>query len=456
MLGHHSAVAILAVCRLLVVGSILTFLLLHRVDGAAQPVPACPTCEAHPGVEAAKASEDHPREAASTLDCGAEPRPLTSVEKRDFDLARLQAFLGKPQKIEAHAQESTRRTPAVGPSDVTIEVIFQLGELSYHKATKNLEQCEDTVRAPMRVQVRAGDGLLRFEGDGVLWKRRSDVSAVFSAEANLSTVAGSFAPGVDESRVHAFAIELSMYVAPNQLRGSMVPSVIYFADEAQRQRRLEGHRWAYREQRWWAGWAFPTDACDKYALPFEHDEPIVQLHGKSADDMRARAAALIAAAGPVDGVWRDDRETQLAVELGNAIEGTVCLQSLRFTGDWTAPRSALALRIPVAARLRSADARIDMPLDRLLLSVDGNAIIGATLRGWIPIERLGDQQRAALDGDLDLLDALVVYDLSRPLGRFSGIVNFQKEDEPQHYRWTNCLVFPPGSKLDLEQCRYRR
>src|SRR5262249_4867159 len=120
------------------------------------------------------------------------------------------------------------------------------------------------------------------------------------------------------------------------------------------------------------------------------------------------------------------------------------------------PRSALALLIPLAARLRTADARIDMPLDQLFVSIDGNETTGATLRGWIPIERLNDRQKAALEGDVDLLDALVVYDVASKPARVSGIVNYQKETAPQQYKWTNCIACPPGSKLDSGQCRYMR
>ena len=393
MLGYRWIIAFRSVWRPRAVASIFVFLLLRLVDGAAQPPPPCPSCETR---AVADASEDQPREIADTIDCGAERRPLTSAEKRAFELVPLQAFLEKPQRVEAHANESTRRAPAVGPSDIAIDLAFQVGPLSYYKATRDLEQCDDTVRADVHVRARVGDDLLRFEGNGVLWKGRHDVSAIFHADADFSTIAGTFAPEVDESRVHARAIELSMYVAPGQLRGSLVPSVIYFANEAQRQRRLGGQRSAYREQRWWAGWAFPAaDGCGDSALPFAHDEPIQQLHGKSADEVRAQVAVLLAEAGTVDAVWRDDQETRLAVELGEASQGTACLQSARWTVDYTAPRSALALLIPVAARLRTADARIDMPLDQLLVSIDGNETIGATLRGWIPIERLNDRQRAS-------------------------------------------------------------
>ena len=59
-----------------------------------------------------------------------------------------------------------------------------------------------------------------------------------------------------------------------------------------------------------------------------------------------------------------------------------------------------------------------------------------------------------LEGDLDLLDARVVYDVGSKPARFSGIVNFQKETRPHEYKWTNCIAFPPGSKLDAGQCRY--
>jgi hypothetical protein len=392
--------------------------------------------------------------AASYTDCGMEEIPLTPAAEQAFDLERLRAFLVGPNTVEGHLGEGEQSVVPGEQIATPIELSFALGEFSYYTVATESEDCAEEIRASAHVRVRVGNGLLLFETDGVLRKRENRATASFHASNDLATVTGSYEPDLDISRIHVGMIEISMNVFPGQLRGDINSAVYYFDDEAHQRRRLGGDWSSYADRQTLFRLGFPEDECEDHQLPFAHAEAIELLRGRSADELREHVASRIAGATLVDAVWNDNSETQVTIELGAPIEGTACLDhgrafsQMALSSDWV-------VRIPIVGRLRSGDARLDVPLDELFVGVDTTTISGASLHGWVPVASLSEAQKQTLGSAVDVLDTWVTYDFNLQPARTSGIVYLFSEVQPGTYRPTDCVAFPPGGERDTSECRYR-
>jgi hypothetical protein len=437
--------------------------LLACTGGATQPLPnpVCPTCETRAASENADVGERAAGEPAgsSARTCDGEVVPLTPAAEQVFDLVRLRAFLEGPNTVHGRFVDGENRAVPAEQSATEIELRFELGEFSYYAGTvpDGVDYCGQ-VRASAHVQVRVGDGLLLFEADGILWKTHDRASALFQAHppTDLATATGSYEPALDTSKDHTGEIHTTIYVFPGQLRGDITPIAFYFNNEAQRQRRVAGDPWAYADRQALFHLSFPEDECEHDELPFAHDEVIELLHGQSADALRARVASLIPETTVIDAVWSDNSETRVTIALGDPVLGTVCVGSSRLVGRWPPPSYDLALRMPLAGRLRSTDRRIDLPISRLVVGVDNdNAIPHATLGLRVPTADLSDAQRQALAADADLLSGRVTYDFDPKPTRIDGMLDLHKQKSPQSYTPTGCVAFPPGGKSDTA-CRYPR
>jgi hypothetical protein len=426
-------------------------------NGATQAPPnsVCPTCETRVGAEAADSDEVTARGASTSSACDVEQVPLTQAAEQAFDLEQLRAFLVDLNTVEGRFVEGVQSPELTEQTATTIELSFELGEFSYYTVATESDGCSDEVRAAAHVRGRVGNDLLLFEADGVLQKRENRASAWFYASSDLAMATGSYEPDLDRSRIHAGSIEISVFVAPGELRGDINSAVYYFDDEAQVRRRQEGDWFAFTESQNLFQLGFPGDECEDHELPFAHNLGIQLLRGQSPDQLREHAASRIAESAQVDAVWQDGRATQLTIELGEPIEGTVCLvhgrpfSQMNLNSDWV-------VRIPILGRLRSGDARLDVPLDKLFVGVDATAISGASLRGWVPAASLNAAQTQALGPAFDVLDIWINYDFDRNSPRLSGIVYLLSEVRPGSYRWTDCVAFPPGGDRDTRECRYRR
>jgi hypothetical protein len=301
---------------------------------------------------------------------------MTSEIAEALQLETLRAYLERSNTVAARfAADGTAEIAPPAEQGATVELEFDVGEFSYYAKTPDAEiGCDDSVRAPARVAVRIGDGLLSFEADGVLWKDRHEPSAHFYADTDLARVTGSYRVPVDLARPHFGKIEVALYAAPGHLRGDIDAAVVYFRDEAelQRSRRDDWSAFLARPVVFPFRLAFPDDACEDNELPFAHGEAIEPLARQSADDWRARAVDLIASTTRADAVWNDGRETEVTVELGEPVAGTACLGE---SFNPLAPASELALTIPLAGRLRSADARLDTPLNALTIYIDAGVVV---------------------------------------------------------------------------------
>lgn len=440
------------------VASLFALGLLAYTDGVTQPpsATACPSCET--GADTGPPDSDaFPGEASVSVVCDVEEVPLTPAAERAFDLERLRDFLAEPATVEGHFGERDASAAETERSATAIELTFEIGEFTHYAGmTESSDDCGE-VRAPAHVEVRIGNGLLLFQADGLLLKTDRHVSAWFYASTDLTTV-GSYEPELDTTRAHAGKVEISLYAFPGQLRGDINLVAIYFRDETQRERYLQGRRWAYVDRQTLFQLGFPHDECEDHELPFAHDEAIEVLNGQSADELRARAANLVAETLVFDGVWRNDSETRVAVEIGEPVEGTVCVASSETSGDLAMKQSSdWLVRVPVAGRLHSADARIDMPLENFILGLDDkNAISRATLRGIVSTADLKEDQRQRLGADVDQVDARVSYGLDSQPAEVDGIVYLQQEAQSRQYSWTDCIAFPPGGAWDIGECRYSR
>ena len=410
----------------------------------------CPTCalaEADAGASGGGL--------ASQIKCS-EQAPLTSQIAEQFRLELLRAYLERSNSVAGHpSADGTADTAPPTEQGATVELEFDVGEFSYYEKTPDAEiGCDDSVRAPAHVAVRIGDELLSFEADGVLWKGRHEPSAHFYADTDLAMVTGSYRPPVDLTRAHAGMISVALYASPGHLRGDITAAVAYFRDEAELQRYRQGDWRAFFTPRVLFPFrlGFPDDACEDRELPFTHDESIEPLARRSADEWRARAVDLIGATTVVAAVWKDGRETEVAVDLGAPGVGTACLGKSFFP----APASELALRIPLAGRLRSADARLDVPLDHLVVRIDGGAVVRATLWSRLPSAPLSAAQQEALGSNVEAFLARVDYDAEREPPLFNGIVELLAQTAPNSYSRVGCIAFPPGGKADTGTCRYRR
>ena len=407
----------------------------------------CPTC-ALPEADARAA------DGGLQVQCRAEA-PMTAEIAEEFQIETLRAYLERSNSVAGHfGADGTADTPPLAEQGATVELEFDVGEFSYYKKLVDAPtDCDDSIWADAHVSVRIGDRLLSFEADGALRKGRHEPSALFYADADLALVTGSYRPPLDVARAHAGKTEVALYASPGHLRGDINVAVAYFRDEAELQR--------YRQGDWRAFVAravfpfrldFPDDACEDHELPFTHDEAIERLNRLSADEWRARAVDLIGATTVVAAVWKDGGETEVAVDLGAPAVGTACLGK----SFYPAPVSELGLRIPLAGRLRSADARLDMPLDELVVGIDGGAVARVTLRRRLPSAPLSPAQREPLRTNADVLTAQLDYELGQERRPPDGIVELLAQTAPNSYSRVGCIAFPPGGKADTGTCRYRR
>lgn len=386
--------------------------------------------------------------AASLAACDIEEVQLTPAVEEAFDLDQLRAFLTRPNAVDGQFRESEQTATPV-------ELSFQLGEFSYYVARAESEECADEIRASANVGVRVGTGFLDFEIDGVLWKRENRASAQFYASDSLAAATGSYEPDLDTSRLHDGMIEISMYVSPGHLRGDIDLAVYYFDDEQQLRQRLQGDFSSYSERQPLMQLKFPSDSCEDHELPFAYDQRIELLRAQSAGELREQVATRIAEGEQVDAVWKDDRETQVAIELGEPIEGTVCLDhgmpfsQMNLNSDWV-------VRIPIAGRLRSSDFRLNLPLHELFVGVDTAAISGATLHAWVPAATLSEAQAQALGSPVDVLNAWINYDFQPRPPQVDGIVYLHRELQSGSYTPVDCVAFPPGGDRDSGECRSGR
>jgi hypothetical protein len=428
--------------------SLVALGLVSWAESEAQPPTdsVCPTC-ALPEAEGGAADGGG---TASQIQCAAQA-PLTSKIADELQLETLRAYLERSNSVAGHFGAETAPPDEQG---ATVELEFDVGDFSYYEKTPDAEiGCDDSVRAPAHVAVRIDDGLLSFEADGLLWKGRHEPSAHFYADTNLAMVTGSYRLPIDLARPHVGKISVSLYASPGHLRGGIDAAVAYLRDEAELQR--------YRQDDWSAFFArpvafpfrlaFPDDACEDGELPFAHDEAIEPLARRSADEWRARAVDLIASTTRADAVWDDGRETEVAVELGEPVGGTVCLGA---SFNPLARASELALTVPLAGRLRSADARLDMPLSALMVYIDAGVVVGATMGDRPPITAVSERQREALGASADLLLARLDYDFAREPASLNGMVELLARTEPNSYTRVGCVAFPRGGKSDKGSCRY--
>jgi hypothetical protein len=428
--------------------SLVALGLVSWIESDAQPPTdsVCPTC----ALREAEGGAADGGAAASQIQCAA-PAPLTSKIADELQLETLRAYLERSNSVAGRFGAETAPPDEQG---ATVELEFDVGEFSYYEKTPDAEiGCDDSVRAPAHVAVRIGDGLLTFEADGLLWKGRHEPSAHFYADTNLAMVTGSYRVPVDLARAHFGKIDVALYASPGHLRGDINAAVVYFRDEAELQR--------YRQDDWSAflsrpvvfpfRLAFPDDVCEDGELPFAHGEAMELLGGQSADEWRARAVDLIAATTHTDAVWNDGRETEVTVELGEPVGSTVCLGE---SFNPLAPASELALTIPLAGRLRSADARLDTPLSALTVYIDAGVVVRATMIGRPPMTTVSERQREALGASADLLFARLEYDFAREPASLDGMVELLARTEPNRSTRVGCVAFPRGGKSDKGSCRY--
>ncbi|HEY3518203.1 MAG TPA: hypothetical protein VGL98_14235 [Gammaproteobacteria bacterium] len=412
----------------------------------------CPGCVPRAAEEAAE-SPAASGSSASQVRC-AEAAPLTSAIADDFGLERLEAFLEQRNIVAGQfADDGTTEIAPPGERSATVELRFDVGEFSYYKKTVDAAgACDDSIWSDAHVWVRIGNGLLSFDADGRLWKGKNEPSAHFYADADLLAATGSYRPRLDLARAHVAKIEVALYVSPGQLRGDINSAVAYFRDEAQLQRYRQGDWSAYAARTTLFSLGFPGDRCEDHELPFAHDEAIERLDNQSADEWRSRALGLIGETAIIDAVWKDGERTEVAVEPGEQVSGTVCLGTSTSVGHHLAPASELALRIPLAGRLRSTDARLDTALDELVIGIDDGTVVRATLR--LLSAPLSDAQKAALGANADAFSARLSYDFEREPASLDGIVELLAQTTPDRYRRVGCVAFPRGGKADVDDCRY--
>jgi hypothetical protein len=99
---------------------------------------------------------------------------------------------------------------------------------------------------------------------------------------------------------------------------------------------------------------FPVDECGPLGTPIELSTQQPWLGMQSVNQLIERFEAALSGDGGVDASWRDGSVTGLTLELATSEAEVIC----------GAPPS---LKLPLSGKLRSADGRIDLDLDRVTL-----------------------------------------------------------------------------------------
>lgn len=429
--------------RLLLVASLALFACIDK--GGSDPTvengdppgdsTVCPSCQQRAGGETADFGAS-----PGGSSCASEEAPLTAEVEQAFQLAQLRAYLSSPHVVSAEPRQVLAGQSALaGPIEIKFEL--ELGDFTYQMG----ERCS-AVWAPVKLTVEVGDGQLSFSANGALWKQASELHAHLYASADLATATGSYRPKVDTNRPHAGQVEVSFNVFPDQLRGTVIPELIYFENDEQAMRYLDGDHAAPHDLQALVHLDFPVDECADHEWPIALDAALTLLGGFSPAELRRDVSDRLKATPSLAAVWRDDSKTVVKVEVSESTGGTVCARSDEAQPDSDFTGAELTLVMPVTASLRTEDGKIDMPLDKLTIAMgrEQHELRWAALRGTAPLSAS------------EKLDGSITYSFEQGGVAANGIVYFQREVTPGAGTRYDCVAFPAGSKWDTGECRYRR
>lgn len=403
----------------------------------------CATCQQRAGGETADFGAAPG--AGGSEACASVEAPLTPEVEQAFGLAQLRAFLAGPRVVIAEPHEIPDAQPKLeGP--IEIEFKFELGEFTYRMG----QDC-DSVSAPVQVNVEVGHGLLSFRASGGMFKQAGKLNAFMYTKADLATATGSYRPFIDDSHPHIGQIEIPIYVYPDQLRGSVLPELLYFQNQDALTRWLEGTPAGAPGAASFPSFTtpvqldFPVDDCMDAEWPLALDAALELLGGRSPGQIRSDVVARIAPQTSFPAVWNDNSETVVRVEVSEGAADSVCARasdkpaSMRDGPEFELAMSAMG-------SLRTDDGKIDTVLNRLTVTVGGEhgETRSARLRGFMP------------EAPGQTFDAWINYAFDNGAVSTEGIVHFLNEVSPGAGTYGDCVAFPPGGKTDKDDCRYVR
>lgn len=405
----------------------------------------CPTCITTAGGETADFGEQ-----ADSSPCDTHIAPVTDAVRADYGLSQLAEQLAAETTVEAGWSwikgDGSGQLPDMEPVPVTFR--FELGDFAFLKsdeATEGSIFC-DSVRAPVRVHIEVGDGLLSLDAVGSVWKGEGELETHLYARADLARATGSYQLALDESRPHIAGAEMALSIFPGHVRGDVIPFVQYFDDEAEAQAYLAGDPTAYGDLHAQTSFRMPLDACDQHAFPVPMHDDNELLGDRSPATLIEEATGRMTGLLTPSAVWDDDSETAVAIEFDPTRAEVACVAVETF-GSPSMTEAAVVVRTAMDGHLQSADGRVDLPLSSLVLTLGRNDLAPWQLlfRGY----QLAGDADEGFDGDR--LDAEVQVDLTGDAPSLDGFVEVHASSSP-----TGCMAFPIGGKWDTEHCRSTR
>lgn len=391
----------------------------------------------------------------TTVSCSMKPAELTEEIEREFELSELVEFLEEPYTVTGMwvTRQNDEDKPETLPSDkpVSVAFAFELGEFEFFESEQEGHfECR-SVFAPVRVDVRVGDGMFNFSANGFIEIVTNGISADLFAAADLASASGNLDLGIDidDSTLHIGYVEIRGRVYSDQFRGSVTPGIIYFNSQEQMEEWLSLDSWmAYPRRNAPFSFVFPDDTCKDGKLPVESDESLEFLQGKTPNEMLSEARTLVENALVQEARWHNGETTTVTVNSDGIIDATLCVDT-NYVINPSDDRSNIMIIIEgwPGAQLKSGDGLIDIPL-QMAVTVDEKSTDLYSLSSSIWIDGyMTDGQVISEDGKLE---AVLRYDFSGDSVQTDGALYVY--DESNKMIEPACLAWPVGGESD-ELCQ---
>jgi hypothetical protein len=250
--------------------------------------------------------------------CRGREQPVDAQVERDFALSRLRSVLASRHRLDARWVDLAHGEPVPGTAVTSIDLAVELGAVRF--LVSEHELCSDRIEADVTVDLRIGDGTLAATGHGSLFQTRAAPAVHLYARAELATAAGTPDLEIDPDRPHRGQIEVVLDIFDDAVRGTVTPSVSYFASEEQAR---DPATWP-AELRAPSVLHFPVDDCQMSELPLSADEPSALLGGRSPRDLLAEARSRLAGLGPQPARWMDETLTEVEIDFSALEPAALC------------------------------------------------------------------------------------------------------------------------------------
>jgi hypothetical protein len=288
---------------------------------------------------------------------------------RRFGFERERALVEKPFSAPLRWQPYFAPTMELPPPpDTVVQGSIEVGEPSVTRQVEPIVNgivCPSRIVAPATVEYATADGTVRGHAQGTF--EVSEHGAHVFARGDLSETTGTLDLKIDETYPHVGLVGVYGASYPSGLRGSITPTVLYFASEEDAAAFVAADPeaptpsvYAPFEGRW------PVDHCSPSQMPVIGAEPMEMLGGSSFNELFAEAWQEALQSQPQAAIWNDGTASQISMELGEP--NKICTSSV-FNPTTTPIEASRGFQFEIEGALSTADGRVHTPVSWGLFAV---------------------------------------------------------------------------------------